>query len=137
MLISKLKWDLQAVTDGEFRRTWWHLDFIEHLNGIEGYVTEKGYNFEVLKQKNMTSGISEKFHSIQIIHLLKILLNLRKLLVIALSKTNNPKSKPIFETGIRNLEIYPDIEDYANDIIKHTKMQLKHFMMRVALFTIG
>lgn len=26
---------LEAVTDGEFRRTWWHFDFLEHLNGIE------------------------------------------------------------------------------------------------------
>ena len=36
---------LQAVTDGEFRRTWWHFDFLEHLNGIEGYVPDYGYTF--------------------------------------------------------------------------------------------
>src|SRR3970040_333760 len=24
---------LQAVTDGEFRRDWWHLDFLSHLEG--------------------------------------------------------------------------------------------------------
>ena len=28
---------LQAVTDGEFRRGFWHLDFLENLNGVEGY----------------------------------------------------------------------------------------------------
>lgn len=28
---------LQAVTDGEFRRRWWHLDFIAGLNGITVY----------------------------------------------------------------------------------------------------
>lgn len=28
---------LRAVTDGEFRRKWWHLDFIEHINGITKY----------------------------------------------------------------------------------------------------
>ena len=37
---------LELVTDGEFRRTWWHLDFLEHLNGFEGYVPEKGYTFD-------------------------------------------------------------------------------------------
>ena len=24
----------KVVTDGEFRRSWWHYDFIENLNGI-------------------------------------------------------------------------------------------------------
>lgn len=37
---------LEAVTDGEFRRSFWHLDFLEHLNGIEGYVPEKGLQFK-------------------------------------------------------------------------------------------
>ena len=26
---------LQAVTDGEFRRAYWHFDFLEHLDGVE------------------------------------------------------------------------------------------------------
>src|SRR5690606_21958947 len=40
---------LHAVTDGEFRRDWWHLDFLEHLNGFEGYVPESGYTFKDLE----------------------------------------------------------------------------------------
>src|SRR5690625_14762 len=36
---------LEAVTDGEFRRRFWHTDFLEHLNGIEGYIPEEGYIF--------------------------------------------------------------------------------------------
>lgn len=35
---------LRGITDGEFRRSFWHLDFLEHLNGVEGYVPEGGYN---------------------------------------------------------------------------------------------
>lgn len=35
---------LRGITDGEFRRGFWHLDFLEHLNGIEGYIPESGYN---------------------------------------------------------------------------------------------
>ncbi len=35
---------LQGITDGEFRRAFWHLDFLENLNGVEGYVPETGYN---------------------------------------------------------------------------------------------
>lgn len=37
---------LELVTDGEFRRRFWHTDFLEHLNGVEGYVPEVGYIFQ-------------------------------------------------------------------------------------------
>ena len=37
---------LEVVTDGEFRRTWWHFDFLEHLNGVEGYVPKEGRPFQ-------------------------------------------------------------------------------------------
>jgi len=26
---------MQAVTDGEFRRDWWHIDFIHGFDGVE------------------------------------------------------------------------------------------------------
>lgn len=35
---------LKVITDGEFRRGFWHIDFLENLNGIEGYVPDQGYN---------------------------------------------------------------------------------------------
>src|SRR5258707_12967344 len=28
---------LQSITDGEFRRSWWHLDFLWGLAGVEHY----------------------------------------------------------------------------------------------------
>ena len=36
---------LKAVTDGEFRRSWWHLDFFWGLQGVEFFVPEHGYFF--------------------------------------------------------------------------------------------
>lgn len=36
---------LHAVTDGEFRRSWWHLDFIWGLEGIEQATSNAGYEF--------------------------------------------------------------------------------------------
>ena len=35
----------KVVTDGEFRRSWWHYDFIENLNGIELEQRETGVKF--------------------------------------------------------------------------------------------
>ncbi|HEY1362899.1 MAG TPA: 5-methyltetrahydropteroyltriglutamate--homocysteine S-methyltransferase [Xanthobacteraceae bacterium] len=36
---------LRAVTDGEFRRSWWHLDFLWGLDGVEKHVMESGIAF--------------------------------------------------------------------------------------------
>jgi 5-methyltetrahydropteroyltriglutamate--homocysteine methyltransferase len=36
---------LDAVTDGEFRRSWWHLDFLWGLAGVERYAMDQGIAF--------------------------------------------------------------------------------------------
>src|SRR5690348_15475786 len=36
---------LQAVTDGEFRRSWWHLDFLWGLDGVERHAMDGGIAF--------------------------------------------------------------------------------------------
>ena len=36
---------LQAVTDGEFRRSWWHLDFLWGLDGAERHSMDTGIAF--------------------------------------------------------------------------------------------
>jgi 5-methyltetrahydropteroyltriglutamate--homocysteine methyltransferase len=36
---------LEAVTDGEFRRSWWHLDFLWGLDGVERYAMDQGIAF--------------------------------------------------------------------------------------------
>ena len=37
---------LQAVTDGEFRRAFWHIDFLERLDGVESYEGERKIKFQ-------------------------------------------------------------------------------------------
>src|SRR5437660_9190684 len=36
---------LQLATDGEFRRSWWHFDFLGMLDGVEIYEAEQGIQF--------------------------------------------------------------------------------------------
>src|SRR5262249_9463146 len=43
---------LQAVTDGEFRRSWWHLDFLWGLDGVERHVMDAGVAFAGVKTRN-------------------------------------------------------------------------------------
>src|SRR5262245_37981126 len=43
---------LQAITDGEFRRSWWHLDFLWGLDGIEKHVMDTGVSFAAVTTRN-------------------------------------------------------------------------------------
>ncbi len=43
---------LKSVTDGEFRRSWWHLDFLWGLDGVEKYVMDTGVAFSGLNTRN-------------------------------------------------------------------------------------
>ncbi|WP_138416259.1 5-methyltetrahydropteroyltriglutamate--homocysteine S-methyltransferase [Aquibacillus sediminis] len=43
---------LQAVTDGEFRRSWWHFDFLEGLDGVEGFEADAGIQFSAKQTKS-------------------------------------------------------------------------------------
>src|SRR4051812_10555466 len=42
---------LKAVTDGEFRRSWWHLDFLWGLDGVERHVMDSGVAFAAVKTR--------------------------------------------------------------------------------------
>jgi 5-methyltetrahydropteroyltriglutamate--homocysteine methyltransferase len=43
---------LQSITDGEFRRSWWHLDFLWGLDGAEKHVMDAGIAFKGLATRN-------------------------------------------------------------------------------------
>ncbi|MBI0578591.1 5-methyltetrahydropteroyltriglutamate--homocysteine S-methyltransferase [Neobacillus cucumis] len=43
---------LKSITDGEFRRAWWHLDFLAGLDGVEEFEAEYVSNFKGAKTKN-------------------------------------------------------------------------------------
>ncbi len=43
---------LDAITDGEFRRSWWHLDFLWGLEGVERHVMATGVAFAAVTTRN-------------------------------------------------------------------------------------
>lgn len=51
---------LKAVTDGEFRRSWWHLDFLWGLNGVDQLIPEHGYQFHQVETRAASYQISDK-----------------------------------------------------------------------------
>jgi 5-methyltetrahydropteroyltriglutamate--homocysteine methyltransferase len=43
---------IRAITDGEFRRSWWHLDFLWGLDGVERHVMDTGIAFAAVTTRN-------------------------------------------------------------------------------------
>ncbi|WP_142826024.1 5-methyltetrahydropteroyltriglutamate--homocysteine S-methyltransferase [Planococcus soli] len=119
---------LKAVTDGEFRRSWWHLDFMEHINGFEGYVPESGYQFageetERYDVRNIGKISFDDSHPfIQDFLEFKEIVGGR-----AVPKLTIPSPNQFFNAGIRDTAIYPDIEEYAQAIIQVYRDALQAF----------
>ncbi|WP_087973468.1 5-methyltetrahydropteroyltriglutamate--homocysteine S-methyltransferase [Oceanobacillus rekensis] len=51
---------LKSVTDGEFRRSWWHLDFMWGLDGVEKSATEVGLAFNGIESRKESASITGK-----------------------------------------------------------------------------
>ncbi|WP_339319619.1 5-methyltetrahydropteroyltriglutamate--homocysteine S-methyltransferase [Paenibacillus sp. FSL R10-2734] len=51
---------LQAVTDGEFRRSWWHLDFFWGFDGVERTIIDQGYQFNGAQSRPETARLTGK-----------------------------------------------------------------------------
>lgn len=51
---------LKAVSDGEFRRSWWHLDFFWGLNGISYKDASHGYTFDGKETRAETATVTGK-----------------------------------------------------------------------------
>ena len=120
---------LQAVTDGEFRRTWWHFDFLEHLNGMEGYVPDYGYTFsdnvetERYQIRNIGKISFNPDHPF-----IKDFIEFKEMVGDrAVAKQTIPSPNQLFEYTIRNRDIYPDIQEFANDVIQAYRDAVKAF----------
>ncbi len=51
---------LQPVTDGEYRRSWWHFDFFDALDGVEIREIDHGIQFQGVQTKPRTPFITGK-----------------------------------------------------------------------------
>lgn len=51
-----------AVTDGEFNRSWWHLDFLWGLGGTERYDYQQSYKFKDSKTRTDNVRLAGKIH---------------------------------------------------------------------------
>ncbi|MBD8069719.1 5-methyltetrahydropteroyltriglutamate--homocysteine S-methyltransferase [Bacillus sp. PS06] len=119
---------LQAVTDGEFRRRFWHTDFLEHLNGVEGYVPSTGFAFKGEETERYDVRVIGKISFNQDHPHIKDFIEFKEIVGDrAVAKQTIPSPNQLFNAGIRNLEIYPDLEEFANDVIQTYRDAIKAF----------
>ncbi len=119
---------LTAVTDGEFQRLWWHTDFMEYINGVEGYVPEQGYQFanQVTDAYNvrLTGKVSWNENH-PFIEDAKFLI--KQIDGRAVPKFTIPSPNQFFNTGIIGEEYYASWDEFAEDIIKVYQDAVKAF----------
>src|ERR1700733_9319079 len=51
---------LHSITDGKFRRSWWHLDFLWGLDGVERHVMDGGIAFAAVTPRNEGTRVTGK-----------------------------------------------------------------------------
>src|SRR6266446_1617126 len=54
---------LKLATDGEFRRSWWHFDFLSHLPGCELFHPVPGIQFAGVETRHEAIRVSRKLDS--------------------------------------------------------------------------
>jgi 5-methyltetrahydropteroyltriglutamate--homocysteine methyltransferase len=119
---------LQAVTDGEFRRRFWHTDFLEHLNGVEGYVPEHGFHFKGEETERYDVRVTGKVSFNPDHPHVKDFVEFKDIVGDrAVAKQTIPSPNQLFNAGIRDLEIYPDVQEYAEDVIQTYREAVKAF----------
>ncbi len=124
-LIGKIKeLGYPVITDGEFRRSWWHLDFFWGLNGIEKKITRDGLHFhgEVTKAESavITGKISGENHPF--IEHFRFVKQFEDENTVAKQTIPSPAQLLVQlrlpEFFRENKAIYPDDEELKNDIVK-------------------
>ena len=120
---------LPAVTDGEFRRAWWHFDFLEQLGGVEGYEADQGIQFHGQQTKSRGIKVTGKLDFTQ--HpMLEDFKFLASATTRSVAKMTIPSPSVLhFRGGRKNISesVYPDMEEFFADLANTYKKAVNAF----------
>jgi 5-methyltetrahydropteroyltriglutamate--homocysteine methyltransferase len=109
---------LKAVTDGEYRRSFWHFDFLENLDGVEGYWMEHGIAFKGVATKprgvKVVGKIAFPSTHPHLAHFRFLAANTSRV-----PKMTIPSPSMLHYRGGRDAvdaKVYPDMEEYYHDL---------------------
>lgn len=126
LIDKQYKAGLRVITDGEFRRSWWHFDFMKNFIGtrqIDGPayqfngVTTKGRLIEIYAPiiYNAEHPFFADFEFLQ-----------KHLPTNCIAKKTIPSPNMFFQANIRNTPIYQTIDELADDLAIAYKKTIEH-----------
>ena len=119
---------LSAVTDGEYRRRWWHFDFLERLDGVERTYGEKVIEFHGVKTKSDNIKITGRI-GVTKVPMLDDFEHLKRVARVT-PKYTIPGPPVLHFRGGRELiskKVYPDLEDFFADTTEAYKKIVRAF----------
>src|SRR6266480_2028659 len=108
---------LQSITDGEFRRSWWHLDFLWGLDGVERHVMDSGIAFAAVTTRNEGVKVTGKlgFSTHQMIeHFKFVKAHATRMLKITIPAPSAIYGRPL-KTPI-DKSVYPKLDQFFADL---------------------
>lgn len=116
---------LEVVTDGEFRQSYWHLDFFWGFSGVEHNLMERGYLFHGEETRNDSARLTGKINFSEDHPYFQAFLFLKKITTNrALVRQSIPAPAQFYAELVRESneekvnEFYPNREDLFADISK-------------------
>ncbi|GGK04551.1 hypothetical protein GCM10007063_28560 [Lentibacillus kapialis] len=119
------KLGLNTVTDGELRRAWWHFDFLENLDGVEGFDTDTGLQFHQQQTKAHAIKVTGKldFSNHPMIEDFKFL----KSIAGPWAKMTIPSPSMLRLRGSIEQGIYDNPEEFTHDLANAYKKAIQAF----------
>ena len=119
---------LESITDGEFRRSWWHLDFLWGLDGIEKHAMDTGVAFAAVTTRNEGLKVTGKvgFSSHPMIdHFKFVAAHTRRTPKITIPSPSAAYGRPM-RTPI-DASIYPSLDRFFDDLGQAYKKAVRAF----------
>ncbi|HVY20313.1 MAG TPA: cobalamin-independent methionine synthase II family protein [Bauldia sp.] len=108
---------LQSATDGEFRRSWWHFDFLANLEGCKLVHLDHGIQFHGVQTKAETVNVTGKVGFPQNHPMLAHFRYLKAHTSLVPKMTIPSPSVLHFRSGYNAIKaVYPDIDQFFDDL---------------------
>ena len=119
---------LKLATDGEFRRSWWHFDFLGMLDGVELYEADQGIQFQGVQTKAQSLRIVGKlgFSDHPMVEHFKFLKSHTKVTPKMTIPAPPVLHFRLAKDGISK-KVYPDLDGFFHDLGETYKKAVKAF----------
>jgi 5-methyltetrahydropteroyltriglutamate--homocysteine methyltransferase len=119
---------LQAATDGEFRRSWWHFDFLKGLDGVESSTTGQGIQFQGVQTRAEGVRVTGKvgFSGHPMLEHFRFLKEHARVV----PKLTIPSPSVLHFRGGRvgiSREVYPDLDAFFDDLVRAYQKAVRAF----------